>query len=108
MNKYFIILCMACSFLSGCSSEPNPFTTRYLSSEIVEVSYQGKNYTLNRFAPAPMTTPFTYSFESDGDLNLTLDGKTYEVDSPFDKDKKKKKAKKASKKKSSKKSKKTK
>lgn len=52
--------------------------------------YQGKKYTLERYG-IPASVPFSYRFEQDGDLDLTINNKLYEVDSPYDRDKKKKK-----------------
>ncbi|MCI5150879.1 MAG: hypothetical protein D3916_16100 [Candidatus Electrothrix sp. MAN1_4] len=67
-----------------------PFTAEYTSPNQVIITYQGKQYTLNRYG-IPASVPFSYRFEDDGDLDLTVDGKLYEVDSPYDRDKKKKK-----------------
>ncbi|MEN8189722.1 MAG: hypothetical protein ABFS19_07735 [Thermodesulfobacteriota bacterium] len=98
-----VIILLSFVFLfSGCSTEKRPFTTKYTSKDSVEVTYQGKAYHLNRLAPA-IKTPFSYEFEADGDLNLVVNGKSYEIDSPYDVDKKKKKkTRKTSSKKSSK------
>lgn len=79
-------------FLAGCGSE-RPFSARYTSPNQVIITYQGKQYTLNRYGIAA-SVPFAYRFEDDGDLDLTIGGKLYEVDSPYDKDKDKKKVKK--------------
>lgn len=92
MNKYINIF-LAVTFVfavSGCSSEKRPFEARYISPNDVAVTYLGKTYTLNRFS-STADVPFEYSFEPDGDLDLVIDGKEYEVDSPFDIDSKKKK-----------------
>ncbi len=40
-------------------------------------------YRLKRFGPK-VSTPFEYRFESDGDLDITVAGKTYDIDSPYD------------------------
>ncbi|MEN8141611.1 MAG: hypothetical protein ABFR97_10350 [Thermodesulfobacteriota bacterium] len=77
--------------LAGCSSEPPPFTARYLSPNLVEVDYQGTKYNLDRSAPQEAETPFSYSFEEDGDLDIVINGKSYEVDSPYDIDRPKRK-----------------
>ncbi|WP_136808584.1 hypothetical protein [Desulfosediminicola flagellatus] len=45
---------------------------------------------LNQFG-LPVDTPFEYEFEPDGDLNITLGGTRYEIESPYDRDVKKKK-----------------
>lgn len=55
--------------------------------------YQGKKYILERYG-IPASVPFSYRFEQDGDLDLTINNKLYEVDSPYDRDKKKIKKKK--------------
>lgn len=83
-------------FFSGCSPEPPPFAAEYVSQNTVLVTYQGRQHVLNRYdRSAPV--PFQYRFEDDGDLDLLIDGRTYEVDSPYDRDVSKKKKKKAAK-----------
>ena len=77
------------SFLAGCGPE-RPFSAKYTSPNQVIITYQGKQYTLNRYG-IPASVPFRYRFENDGDLDLTIDGELYEVDSPYDRDKDKKK-----------------
>lgn len=60
----------------------------------MHVTYQKRQHVLNRYsASAPV--PFQYRFEEDGDLDLLIDGTTYEVDSPYDRDRAKNKKKKA-------------
>ncbi|MCW5207593.1 hypothetical protein VU11_02790, partial [Desulfobulbus sp. US2] len=73
--------------LVGCGSD-RPFSAEYTSPNQVVIIYQGKQYTLDRYG-IPASVPFGYRFEDDGDLDLTIDDKLYEVDSPYDKDKKK-------------------
>lgn len=75
--------------LNSCGGEKRPFTAQYTSQNDVLITYGGKQYHLNRFKRS-VGLPFEYSFESDGDLDLRIDGKNYEVDSPYDTDKKKK------------------
>lgn len=99
---FTIALLFFLTFAFGCGQEKRPFEYRYTAKDRVVISYQGKDYQLVQFRPAP-NVPFSYEFERDGDLNLTIDGKTYEIDSPYDKDKKKKKDKKKDKKKQTKK-----
>jgi hypothetical protein len=65
-----------------------PFTAEYTSPNQVIIQYQGKQYTLERYG-IPASVPFSYRFEEDGDLDLTINGNLYEVDSPYDRDKKK-------------------
>ncbi|WP_446012022.1 hypothetical protein [Candidatus Electrothrix sp.] len=65
-----------------------PFTAEYSSPNQVVIQYQGKKYILERYG-IPASVPFSYRFEKDGDLDLTINGKLYEVDSPYDRDKKK-------------------
>ncbi|MDU9049140.1 MAG: hypothetical protein Q3M30_09825 [Candidatus Electrothrix sp. Rat3] len=77
--------------LTGCGSE-RPFSAEYTSPNQVVIIYQGKKYTLNRYGISP-SVPFSYRFEDDGDLDLTVNGRLYEVDSPYDKDKDKDKKK---------------
>jgi hypothetical protein len=81
--------------LAGCGSE-RPFSAEYTSPNQVVIVYQGKQYTLNRYGISP-SVPFGYRFEDDGDLDLTVNGRLYEVDSPYDRDKDKKKIKKKTK-----------
>jgi hypothetical protein len=76
------------SCLAGCGSE-RPFSAEYTSPNQVVIVYQGKQYALNRYGIAA-SVPFGYRFEGDGDLDLTVDGRLYEVDSPYDIDKEKK------------------
>ncbi len=77
--------------LVGCGSSNNPFEAQFMSRDEAIVTFQGKQYHLSRFQEAPADLPFEYAFEPDGDLDLTLDGKEYELDNPFDIDSKKKK-----------------
>ena len=81
--------------LAGCGSE-RPFSAEYTSPNQVVIVYQGKQYSLNRYGISA-SVPFGYRFEDDGDLDLTVDGRLYEVDSPYDRDKAKKKIKKKTK-----------
>jgi len=100
-----LLLCIFFSmWIVGCSQEKPPFEAVYTSKNDVTVTYQGKKYMLNRYDPS-VKTPFAYSFEDDGDLDLSFGDKHYEVDSPYDVDSKKKTTKKknVSKKKTSKK-----
>lgn len=61
-----------------------------MSRDTVAVTYQGKRHLLNRHgSSAPV--PFQYQFEEDGDLDLVIDGRSYEVDSPYDRDRSRKK-----------------
>ncbi len=81
----------ACLYVFGCS--PNlPFEAKYTSRNQVIITYKGKQYTLDRYG-IPTRAPFTYRFEDDGDIDLTIDGQVYDVDSPYDRDKKKTKKK---------------
>ena len=85
----------------GCGQDL-PFEYRYLSANQVQIRYQEKVYDLQRFGPK-INTPFDYAFEPDGDLDITIAGKTYDIDSPYDIDKPKKKKVKKKKKKTRKK-----
>ena len=67
--------------LTGCGPDL-PFSARYTSPDQVIINYQGKQYILNRYG-IPSSVPFSYRFEEDGDLDLTINGKLYEVDSPY-------------------------
>ncbi len=73
--------------LVGCGPDL-PFTAEYTSPNQVFIQYQGKQYTLERYG-IPASVPFSYRFEEDGDLDLTINDKLYEVESPYDLDKKK-------------------
>ena len=77
--------------LVGCGPDL-PFTAEYTSPNQVIIQYQGKQYILERYG-IPTPVPFSYRFEDDGDLDLTINDELYEVDSPYDIDKKKKKKK---------------
>ncbi len=91
-----LVLLAALTLFAGCSGEKRPFTAEFNGKDNVVITYQGKSYTLNRFIPVA-NVPFEYSFESDGDLDLEIEGKSYEVDNPYDIDKKKKTVKKKTK-----------
>lgn len=81
-----ILLAAGCmTACGGCSSEPPPFEAKFISPDQVVVTYQGREHILNRHGgSAPV--PFKYSFEEDGDLDLLIDGRNHEVDSPYDRD----------------------
>jgi len=81
-------------FLTGCGEDP-PFEYRYLARDVVVVDYQGTQYRLTPEREQD-DLPFTYEFEPDGDLNLELDGREYEIESPYDVDLLKKKKRKTS------------
>lgn len=77
-----------------------PFDYDYKSARQVEIVYNGKSYLLSQ-GVRRTDTPFSYQFEADGDVDITIDDTTYEIDSPYDssgslKKKKKKKVKKRS------------
>jgi uncharacterized lipoprotein YehR (DUF1307 family) len=91
-GKNKIIVAMFLGFSLAACGQDLPFTAEYTSPNQVIIQYQGKQYTLNRYG-IPALTPFRYRFEEDGDLDLTIDDKLYEVDSPYDRDKKKTKKK---------------
>ena len=88
-KKLFVLSAGVGIFLTGCWSD-RPFSAKYTSPNQVIITYQGKQYTLNRYG-IPPSVPFQYRFEDDGDLDLSIDGKLYEVDSPYDRDKKSRK-----------------
>lgn len=73
--------------LSGCG-EGRPFSYHYTSAKQVVITYKNISYPLTMGGKNP-PTPFTYEFEPDGDIDITIEGKTYEIDSPYDRDKKK-------------------
>lgn len=98
------VMVMSVLFLMACGQDL-PFEYRYLSRDIVQIQYQGKMYQLNRLGQR-VPTPFDYQFEPDGDIDIRIDGKTYDIDSPFDIDKPKVKKKTTKKRRSSSKSKK--
>ncbi|WP_153305965.1 hypothetical protein [Desulfogranum mediterraneum] len=99
LSHRLFLFCAVPLLLAACGGEPPPFEARYLSANQVQVSYQGKNYLLNRLQQPRTDLPFEYSFEADGDLDLEINGRQYEVDSPYDRDRKKKKVKRRTKKK---------
>lgn len=77
----------------GCGQDL-PFEYRYLSANTVEIKYLDHLYQLDRFGQRA-DVPFDYEFESDGDLDIVIGGKEYEIESPYDIDKPKKKKKKS-------------
>ncbi len=83
----FLIIALA---LPGCGGDL-PFEYRYLSASVVQINYLDKVYELDRFGDK-IDAPFTYEFESDGDLDIVIAGKAYDIDSPYDIDKPKKKS----------------
>ncbi len=92
-SRFFILLAMSAVpwLLASCGDEP-PFEYRYLARDVVVIDYRGTEY---RLTPEEEVSnlPFTYEFEPDGDLNIVLEGKLYEIDSPYDLDSLKKKKK---------------
>jgi len=105
MGNKIIVSGLALFFFitTGCGQDL-PFEYRYLSANLVQIKYLDKVYELNRYGDNN-AVPFKFQFESDGDLDITISGKTYDIDSPYDIDKPKvtKKKKKSSKKTRSKK-----
>jgi hypothetical protein len=91
-GRNVIAMLLAAGCMAGCSSEPPPFEAKYLSPDQVLVVYQDRKHVLNRHGGAA-PVPFTYRFEEDGDLDLLIDGRSYEVDSPYDRDRSRKKIK---------------
>jgi len=83
---------LLCTFLLGGCGEERPFTYHYSSPQQVVIKYKGQDFQLNMSTPNKKV-PFTYEFERDGDLNINIEGKNYEIDSPYDHDKKKAKKK---------------
>ncbi|MGX9728627.1 MAG: hypothetical protein ACTFAK_15340 [Candidatus Electronema sp. VV] len=85
-RRVSVLLAAGCIavFFSGCSPEP-PFAAEYISQNTVLVTYQGRQHVLNRYGNSALVA-FKYHFEEDGDLDLLIDGRTYEVDSPYDRD----------------------
>ncbi len=69
----------------GCGQDL-PFEYQYLSANTVQIKYQGQDYMLSR-SGSQINTPFEYEFEPDGDLDILVDGKRYDIDSPYDLDK---------------------
>ncbi|MDH4318648.1 MAG: hypothetical protein OEV64_09685 [Desulfobulbaceae bacterium] len=82
-----ILLLGTSLLLSGCGQD-RPFSYRYTSAKQVVITYKNISYTLTMGGQNP-PTPFAYEFEPDGDIDITIEGKTYEIDSPYDRDKKK-------------------
>lgn len=60
-----------------------PFAVRYLTSKSAEVNYDGKTYQISN-AINHSEYPFQYLFEDDGDIDLTLNGREYEIENPED------------------------
>ncbi len=88
--KIMLVTCLVMIF-SGCENkyEKPPFGYRYTSANLVQIAYLGTTYELSRYGTNP-DTPFKFQFEGDGDLDITINGKTYDIDSPYDIDIKKK------------------
>lgn len=91
------LLAVGLMMFTGCSGEKRPFEVQFTSRDEAVVTYKGKAYRLNRFLPVA-DVPFTYSFENDGDLDLEVDGRSWDIDNPYDIDNKKKVVKKEKKK----------
>lgn len=102
MKKRIALVTTLITFLfMGCGQDL-PFEYRYTSANTVQIKYMNSFYELNRFGPRT-NTPFQYAFEPDGDLDITIAGKTYDIDSPYDIDTKKKSSSKKKKRKKKKK-----
>lgn len=69
-------------FAMGCGQDL-PFEYRYISANLVQIKYMDSVYELNRYG-TKTDGPFEYQFEPDGDLDIIIAGKTYEIDSPYD------------------------
>ncbi|MEN8199722.1 MAG: hypothetical protein ABFR63_06570 [Thermodesulfobacteriota bacterium] len=104
MKKILYGLGLTLFLLSACNNSPWPFSYQYTSQDQVVVEYLGEKYTLDRHRKN-LDTPFEYAFEADGDLNILLERRKYEIDSPYDVDSGKKKKSRKSKKRTPKKTK---
>ncbi len=93
VNVVVGLVCLSLGLFTGCGKSKLPFQYRYVSANGVEITYQGRVYSLERYGPK-IQAPFDYEFESDGDLDITINGRTYDIDSPYDLDKPKIKKKK--------------
>jgi hypothetical protein len=67
----------------GRDSKGNPLEYRYISSSIVELRMNHQVYRLKRYGE-PVQAPFRYQFEDDGDLDVVINGRVYDIDSPYD------------------------
>ncbi len=87
MIKKIIVSVLSFLFFitAGCG-EDLPFEYKYTSANVVMIKYKGSIYELDRFG-MKTAAPFTYRFEPDGDLDIMIDGKVYDIDSPYDLDK---------------------
>ena len=99
MLKIATVLAIGGFFLlSGCDSAPSnyslsapdqgliyegPFAVRYLTSKSAEVKYAGQTYQISD-GINHSEYPFQYAFEEDGDIDLILNGREYEIESPED------------------------
>jgi hypothetical protein len=103
MNKKvsFLVMIFVLFFLMfftfGCDSTPRAptfkqmgsFEYRFSECREVVIKYQGQLYTVrqndgydgDRFN---QTLPFVYEFEDDGDLDIRINGRDYDLDSPCD------------------------
>ncbi len=68
-----------------CSGQPEP-EVEFLSPSVAKVTYQGREYLLEKDQPPPPDFPFEYRFEEDGDLDLRIGGRWVEFDNPYDLD----------------------
>ena len=91
LKKMMLSMVVGITMISvlGCGQDM-PFEYRYLSANTVQIKYLDQVYQLDRFGER-VDAPFNYEFESDGDLDIVLAGKKYEIESPYDIDKPKKK-----------------
>ncbi len=71
--------------LVACSSGSEP-EVEFLSPTVAKVTYQGKEYLLEKDQPPPPDFPLAYRFEDDGDLDLKIAGRWVEFDNPYDVD----------------------
>lgn len=96
-----LVLTLFFAVFAGCGGPDLPFQYTYTSPDTVDIILNGISHRIGKNLPPADNLPFQYNFEPDGDLNITVAGKSYEIESPYDNDSKIKKKKKTATKSSS-------
>ena len=80
MGKKIIVFLLTFLFLItiGCGQDL-PFEYQYVSANMVQIKYLNSVYELSRYGDK-INAPFEYEFEADGDLEIIIADKAYDID----------------------------